>query len=358
MAWTVTPPTDVVSDLAAVMRATIPLLSSFFAAAACQSTAPHGPGPDVALQQLRAEMHSLVAVFATRQGAAEFVAPTAPDTIALEARLGALTERLDELIAHLPVLAGTRAVEATSRKRTDAEVASIQALREALAIVDRAQQVIVENLANVNTAGYKKRELRVTSECDERTGLLVPCTGRVTAVFTAGTLEITERSLDVAIDGEGFFAIVLPDGSTGYTRDGGFHLDADGKIVTGDGGVVLPEIALPSDTLEISIEPSGTVMGRTAGAPDSRTRFGQLELHRFLSPTNLQPVTANVLRPTEASGAPCTGRPGSNGLGVLKQGFVERSNVQLLGESVNLQVWRRQRAELRRALAAFGVFVP
>lgn len=357
MAWTVAPPADVFSDTAAVMRATFPILSSFFAAAACQSTAPQSLGPDVAVQQLRAEVHKLVAVFATRQGTAEFVAPTAPDTIALEARLGALTERLDDLIARLPVLAGTRAVDATSRRRTDAEDASIQALREALAIVDRAQQVIVENITNLNTAGYKKRELRVTSERNERTGLMVPCTAHVTAVFTPGALEITERSLDVAIDGEGFFAIVLPDGSTGYTRDGGFHLNADGKIVSGDGCVVVPEITLPSDTLEISIDPCGMVMGRTACVPDSRTRVGRLELHRFLNPTGLLPVTANVLRPTEASGPPCTGQPGSNGLGVLKQGCIERSNVQLLNESVNLQVWRRQRAELRRALAAFGVSV-
>jgi hypothetical protein len=128
-------------------------------------------------------------------------------------------------------------------------------------------------------------------------------------VFTTGTLEITERDLDVAIDGEGFFAVTLPDGSTGYTRDGGFHLNADGKLVTGGGNVVLPEITVPSDTLEISIDPEGRVSGRTAGSPDTSTSFGQLTIHRFVNPSGMLAVGANVLRPTPASGAPITGHP-------------------------------------------------
>ena len=148
-----------------------------------------------------------------------------------------------------------------------------------------------------------------------------------TKVFTTGTLEITERSLDVAIDGQGFFSVILPDGATGYTRDGNFHLNADGKLVTGAGNVLTPEV---------SIDPEGRVSGRTAGSPDTSTQFGQLNIHRFVNPSGMLASGSNVMRPTEASGQPTTGAPGSNGLGLLKQGFIERSNVQIVNELVNL----------------------
>ena len=100
-------------------------------------------------------------------------------------------------------------------------------------------------------------------------------------MFSPGTLEITDRNLDLAIDGEGFFSVLLPDGSTGYTRDGGFQLNADGKMVNGSGHILLPEITLPSDLLEINIDTEGRVTGRTAGNADTSSQFGQLTIHRF-----------------------------------------------------------------------------
>ena len=239
----------------------------------------------------------------------------------------------------------------------------------------KAQQTMVDmianNIANVNTAGFKKSQAsfedlfyvtlqspglaRGANDAAVPIGTQIGSGTRLngtTKVFTTGTLEITERSLDVAIDGDGFFSVILPDGSIGYTRDGNFHLNADGKLVTGTGNVLTPEITVPSDLLEISIDPEGRVSGRTAGSPDTSTQFGQLNIHRFINPSGMLAVGANVLRPTEASGQPTTSTPGNSGLGLLKQGFVERSNVQIVNELVNLIVAQRAYEVNSRAIQA------
>jgi flagellar basal-body rod protein FlgG len=239
----------------------------------------------------------------------------------------------------------------------------------------KAQQTMVDmianNIANVNTAGFKKSQasfedlfyvtLQVPGLARGANDSPVPIGTQIgsgtrlngtTKVFTTGTLEITERNLDVAIDGEGFFEVLLPDGSSGYTRDGGFHLNADGKLVTAAGNILIPEITVPNDLLELSIDPEGRVSGRTAGSPDTATLFGQINTHRFVNPSGMLAVGSNVGRPTEASGQPITNTPGTNGLGLLKQGFVERSNVQIVNELVNLIVAQRAYEVNSRAIQA------
>src|SRR5712671_2276817 len=214
----------------------------------------------------------------------------------------------------------------------------------------KAQQTMVDmianNIANVNTAGFKKSQasfedlLYVTTQspglAQGAGGVAAPIGLQIgsgtklngtTKVYSPGTLEITDRNLDVSIDGDGFFAVTLPDGNIGYTRDGGLQLNADGKLVTGQGNILQPETTLPSDLLEINIDPQGRITGRTASNPDTSTLFGQLTIHRFLNPSGLLNVGGNVVRQTEASGAPVTATPGLSGLGQLKQGFIERSNV-------------------------------
>ena len=175
-------------------------------------------------------------------------------------------------------------------------------------------------------------------------------------IHTTGALEITERSLDVAIDGDGFFAVVRADGTTAYTRNGGFQLDANGAMVIGDGALLAPTILVPDDTLEISIDPQGRVCVRTAGAPDASTQLGQIQLHRFPAGSSLEPVGDNLLQPAPSDGAAITAHPGESGIGLLKQGFVERSNVQMLNELVAIQGIERQLTTLRRTLASYGVF--
>lgn len=239
----------------------------------------------------------------------------------------------------------------------------------------KAQQtmvdVIANNIANVNTAGFKRSQAsfedllyvtlqspglqRDSSGDAAPIGMQVGSGSRLSGtnkVFSAGTLEITDRQLDVAIDGEGFFSVVLPDGSTGYTRDGAFHLNADGKLVTGSGHVLLPEITIPPDVLEINIDPEGRVTGRTAGNSDTAAQFGQISISRFINPSGMLAVGGNVVRQTEASGAPTTGVPGQNGLGTTKSGFVERSNVQIVNELVSLIVAQRAYEVNSRAIQA------
>jgi flagellar basal-body rod protein FlgG len=239
----------------------------------------------------------------------------------------------------------------------------------------KAQQTMVDmianNIANVNTAGFKKSQasfedlfyvtLQSPGLARGAGAEAVPIGTQIgsgtrlngtTKVFTTGTLEITERNLDVAIDGDGFFSVLLPDGSTGYTRDGGFHVNAAGKVVSGNGNILMPEITLPNDLLEISIDPEGRVSGRTAGSPDTATSFGQINIHRFVNPSGMLAVGANVVRPSEASGQPITGIPGQTGLGLLKQGFIERSNVQIVNELVNLIVAQRAYEVNSRAIQA------
>ncbi|MCA8963750.1 MAG: flagellar basal-body rod protein FlgG [Planctomycetes bacterium] len=238
----------------------------------------------------------------------------------------------------------------------------------------KAQQTMVDmianNIANVNTAGFKKSQasfedlfyvtLQSPGLAQGGDGSPVPIGTQIgsgtrlngtTKVFTTGTLEITERQLDVAIDGDGFFAVTTQNG-TGYTRDGGFHVNRDGKLVTGQGYVLTPEITIPSDALEISIDPAGRVSGRTAGSPDTSTSFGDITIHRFINPSGLLADGSNVMRQTDASGPPTTGTPGDNGLGLLKQGFVERSNVQIVNELVNLIVAQRAYEVNSRAIQA------
>ncbi|MFN9755336.1 MAG: flagellar basal-body rod protein FlgG, partial [Planctomycetota bacterium] len=221
----------------------------------------------------------------------------------------------------------------------------------------RAQQTMVDmianNIANVNTTGFKKSQasfedlLYVTQQSPGLArgtgtdalpiGVQIGSGTRLngtTKIYSSGTLEGTERSLDVAIDGDGFFAVLMPDGTTAYTRNGNFQVNATGKLVTSNGNVLVPEITLPQDVLDVSIDPEGRVNVRTAGSPEQTQQLGQLQLHRFVNPSGLLALGANVMRPTEASGQPITGQPGQLGLGMLRSGFLERSNVQIVNELV------------------------
>jgi flagellar basal-body rod protein FlgG len=239
----------------------------------------------------------------------------------------------------------------------------------------KAQQTMVDtianNIANVNTAGFKRSQasfedlLYVTIKTPglekDATGTPSPIGIQIgsgaqlsgtTKIYSPGVLEVTNRNLDVAIDGDGFFQVLLPDGAIGYTRDGQFHVNADGKIVTGSGQVLQPEVNLPSDVIDVNIDPEGRVSGRTAGNPDTTQSFGQLNLVKFVNPSGLLAIGGNIVRQTDASGAPTTATPGASGIGFLKQGFVERSNVEIVNELVNLIVAQRAYEVNSRAIQA------
>lgn len=225
-----------------------------------------------------------------------------------------------------------------------------QQLLHAALVTDTAQhRVHAENIANAETCAYKRRIVQARAEAN-MAGQAVPVVACIVPVFTQGPLVPSGRELDVAIDGDGFLAVHQLDGSTAYTRDGQLQLNADGKLVTCRGEIVLPEITVPSDTLRIAIAPDGMVSGRTAGSPDTTTRFGQLTLHRFVNPAGLRLAGGNYC-PSDESGSPITGQPGLTGLGQLHQGFLERSNVDSAAELIALRALEQRRAALASVLS-------
>jgi flagellar basal-body rod protein FlgG len=213
--------------------------------------------------------------------------------------------------------------------------------------------VIANNLANVSTAGFKKsraefqdllyetiRPPGTSSSQDTQvpTGIQLghgtrPST--VMKIFTQGDLEHTKNELDLAIEGDGFFQIAMPNGETGFTRDGGFKLDSEGRIVNADGFALEPEISLPTDAVSISVGMDGTVSVLQAGET-TPTEVGTIELARFVNPAGLISLGKNLYIPSEASGDEMTGTAGENGLGTISQGFLEMSNVTVVEEMVDM----------------------
>ncbi|MDW8242235.1 MAG: flagellar basal-body rod protein FlgG [Thermogemmata sp.] len=210
------------------------------------------------------------------------------------------------------------------------------------------------NLANVNTVGFKRGEvsfqdllyynqqnaggfiaqgLQVPSGIQLGSGTRV---SGITKIFTPGALLNTQNPLDVAIEGDGFFQVILPNGEIRYTRDGSFRLNAQGNLVTSDGFLVSPQITIPPQAVSISIGADGTVSIQNAGALNTTTVVGQLTVVRFQNPAGLSAEGRNLFAETASSGAPIISVPGQNGAGLVRQGFLERSNVDIVSELVNL----------------------
>jgi len=218
--------------------------------------------------------------------------------------------------------------------------------------------VIANNLANVNTTGFKKmrtdfqdliyqtvRQAGATTGNDNMlpTGVQMGHGTRQVAtqhLFTQGSLESTGNNLDIAIQGDGFFQITMPDGTLGYTRDGGFKKDSQGRIVTSEGYFLEPQITIPTNATEVTISAEGVV---TATIPNQTTpqNLGQLELARFVNAAGLDSIGGNLLKESAASGTPTVGNPGTDGAGTLVQKYVEMSNVQVVEEMVNMIVAQR-----------------
>ncbi len=212
---------------------------------------------------------------------------------------------------------------------------------------------ISNNLANVSTNGYKKahavfedliyQNLRQAGANSSEqttlpTGLQVGLGTRAVASsrsFSQGNLQQTGNTLDVAVLGQGFFEVQLPDGTPGYTRDGSFQVSSTGQLVTNNGYTVSPGITIPANAQTVTIGNDGTVSVQLPGqaAPQA---VGQLQIANFVNPAGLDPRGQNVYTETAASGTPNTGTPGLNGLGTLRQGFVETSNVNVVEELVSM----------------------
>jgi flagellar basal-body rod protein FlgG len=217
---------------------------------------------------------------------------------------------------------------------------------------------ISNNLANVGTNGYKRsgvvfedlmyQNLRpagaATSDQSQLpTGLQVGLGVRAAATtrnFSQGSLQQTGNNLDVAIKGPGFFQIQLPDGSTGYTRDGGFQTDANGQIVTNAGYALQPGLTIPATASSVTIAADGSVRVTLPGQVAPQT-LGQIQLASFINPAGLDARGGNIFGETAASGTPSAAAPGANGHGTLQQGYVEGSNVNVVEELVSMIATQR-----------------
>ncbi len=215
------------------------------------------------------------------------------------------------------------------------------------------------NLANLNTTGFKRNEvafqdllyLNLLQPGTEQfqgvpspAGLQIGNGVRVannTKVFVEGTLNNTGNPLDLAIQGDGFFQVVVTDGTTRYTRDGSFRLNANNQLVTTDGFLLTPNITIPQDAQSIAVGIDGTVSVVTAANPTTSNTVGQITLARFPNPAGLSAEGRNLFNQTAASGQPIVATPGQTGTGTIQQGFLEGSNVNVVQELVNLILAQR-----------------
>ena len=213
--------------------------------------------------------------------------------------------------------------------------------------------VVSNNLANVNTTGFKRSDAifqdllyqnisqpggQTSQDTQLPSGLMLGTGTRVVAtekLYSQGNIVKSENPLHVAIEGRGFFQVLLPDGTLAYTRDGTFQLDSQGQVVTSTGYQLQPAITIPDGAQGITIGNDGTVSVSLAGQA-SPTQIGTLQLADFVNPSGLQPIGENLAQETAASGSPQTGTPGLNGLGKTLQNSLETSNVNVVEELVNM----------------------
>ncbi|MBI5760059.1 MAG: flagellar hook-basal body complex protein [Planctomycetales bacterium] len=210
------------------------------------------------------------------------------------------------------------------------------------------------NLANVNTTAFKRstvsfQDLMYAGPTSQQVGngVQVAATSRD---FKEGPAVNTGNQLDLLIDGNGFFAIQMPNGQLQYTRDGALHSDGFGRLVTDEGFRVQPPITFPSDTLSIDVTTDGVVSALTASSPVVPIVVGQLQLSRFINPPGLRSETGNRFSETSESGPPNTGFPGANALGMIQQNYLEQSNVDVASEMIQLTSTTRSYQVNARAL--------
>ncbi len=212
---------------------------------------------------------------------------------------------------------------------------------------------ISNNLANVSTNGYKRshatfedllyQNLRqVGAQSSQQntlpTGLQLGTGVKTVATsrnYSQGNLTQTSNSFDLAVDGQGFFQVQMPDGTVGYTRDGAFRVDAQGQLVTKNGQPLQPAITIPANAQSVTIASDGVVSVKQAGTA-ATTQVGQIQLANFINPAGLDPRGQNIFSETAASGNPNAGTPGINGIGSLQQGYLETSNVNVVEELVSM----------------------
>ncbi len=219
-------------------------------------------------------------------------------------------------------------------------------------------ETIAHNLANINTGGFKMRKVQFqdllyqdirqagaanTETTEIPVGLQIGLGTKPASsvmIFSQGDFSVTNNPLDIVIEGQGFFQIQQVNGQIAYTRNGSFHLNRDGNIVTSEGDLLDPQITIPQDQIGITVGSDGTVSVLQAGQTEPQ-QVGRIELALFQNPAGLQNIGKSLLLPTQASGEPITGVAGEDGLGTLRSGFIEQSNVSVVEEMVSMIISQR-----------------
>lgn len=224
----------------------------------------------------------------------------------------------------------------------------------------KAQQLNIDvtshNLANVNTAGFKKGRAEFqdlmyrtakAAGAPVNTGSVTPVglqigngvrSVAISRIFSQGDFQQTENPYDLTIEGDGFFQVQLPDGTIAFTRDGAFKVDAQGQLVTSEGYLVQPQVTVPQNARDVTISGEGVVTATVDGNP---VQLGEIQVAGFVNPAGLLAKGQNLFQPTPASGDPQISAPGVDGMGRILQGYVESSNVRVIEEMVNLIVAQR-----------------
>ncbi|MDC1514131.1 flagellar basal-body rod protein FlgG [Porticoccaceae bacterium] len=247
--------------------------------------------------------------------------------------------------------------------------ASLWIAKTGLTAQQTRMSVISNNLANVNTTGFKKDRAvfedllyqnivpaggQVDAESETPTGLMLGTGTRVVAtekLHAQGNIITTENALDLAISGDGYFSVQQADGTIAYSRDGSFKLSADGNLVTAGGQTILPAITVPQNAASLTIGRDGIVTVELANGGGS-SQIGQLQLSRFVNNSGLQPIGRNLMQQTNASGDPLVVLPGADGAGMLMQGALEASNVNVVEEMVNMIETQRAYEVNSKAISA------
>lgn len=236
--------------------------------------------------------------------------------------------------------------------------AALYVSKTGLGAQDTQLTTISNNLANATTIGFKRDRAvfedllyqiqrqpgaQSTQDTQLPSGLQLGTGVRIAGTqkqFTTGSLQVTERALDLAVDGRGFLQILQPDGSIAYTRDGQLHINSDGAFATANGLLLQPEINVPPNTNKITIGTDGTVNAFIQGqvAPQ---QIGEIQLADFINPAGLQAIGSNLFLESVASGDPQIGAPGEGGMGEILQGTLENSNVDIVEEMVNMITTQR-----------------
>jgi len=227
-----------------------------------------------------------------------------------------------------------------------------------MAVQQYNMDTISNNLANVNTTGYKKGRAEFqdllyqtmnmagtnsSTSTNLATGLQLGHGARLQSVqrsYSTGNLRPSGGRFDIAIEGDGFFRVTQPDGTFAYTRDGSFTLDQNGNLVNSNGNALDPQVTIPQDALSVTIAPDGTVSVTQPGQSTPQ-QVGQITLVKFINPGGLNQLGSNLVQPTQASGDAIEGNPSADGLGSVRQGFLEVSNVDVAEEMVNMIIGQR-----------------